>query len=274
MKKDDTRLLLLYLLKQLNNICEKNNIPYYASGGTCLGAIRHKGFIPWDDDIDVMVPRKYYHQFVTACENSLKYPVVLRTRENDPWFSSDYVLLCFADDEEGYSDLSIDVFFLDETDPKRKIKRFVQDRILFYVFCVKMYKAANVGKSRPFNLGDPFKALLIKIGAFLSNSTLDRISKKTLLAEKREGPYWINWGSCYNYKKATYPKSAFGEPQKAPFENTYVYIEQDPYTILKIIYGDKYMELPPVEKRTEHGVREIKNTKIDLLQIKKEVGLI
>lgn len=257
MAKGKARVLLLYLLKQLNGICEKANIPYYASGGTCLGAVRHKGFIPWDDDIDVMMPRKYYDLFVEVCNKQLEEPVVIRTRENDPFFCCEYIKLCFLDEKLGYSDLSIDVFFLDETNPERAFFRACQNFLLLQLYYLKTYKVGKLGKGRRYQPKNPLRRIWLWALSILPLKTIDRWNKAIMMAENSVGDYWVNWGSCYSYKKATYSKSALGISQKVPFEDSYVYVAEHTEEILVHLYGSKYMTPPPPEKRTDHGVREI-----------------
>ena len=73
----------LDMLYQVQKICTKYNIPYYADGGTLLGAVRHGGFIPWDDDIDIMMMRKDYDRFVKLAAQELKFPYFVQTNETD-----------------------------------------------------------------------------------------------------------------------------------------------------------------------------------------------
>lgn len=72
---------LLYLLE---NICEKYNIKFWADGGTMLGAVRHNGFIPWDDDIDIIMTRENYQKFCDVAENEIIYPYFFQTEYTDP----------------------------------------------------------------------------------------------------------------------------------------------------------------------------------------------
>ena len=258
MNKSKAHLLLLYLLKRLNEITEEANIPYYASGGTCLGAIRHNGFIPWDDDIDVMIPRKYYNDFVEICKKRLKSPVTIRTRENDPFFCCEYIKLCFRDDIIGYSDLSIDVSFLDETNPRRKLFRALQNFLLTQLYYLKVYKLGRLGLGKLYKPNSLLRHSWLWFWSFFfSLPKIDQWNRVIMLAEKNNGDYWINWGSCYHYSKATYSKKALGIPKKVPFEDTYVYAAEHTEEILQHLYGSDYMSLPPPEKRTEHMVREI-----------------
>ena len=120
---EEVHTYLLYLLDQVNIISEKTSIPYFAHAGTLIGVLRHKGFIPWDDDIDLLIERKYYSDFVNACEKFLPSQVVIRTPEKDPTFCEEYIKICFKDEECQYSELALDIFVLDETNPERKIFR-------------------------------------------------------------------------------------------------------------------------------------------------------
>ena len=272
MGKEKRKILLLYLLKILNNTAEKYDIPIYASGGTCLGMLRHKGMIPWDDDIDIMIFRKDYNRLVSALSKEIHTPVAIRTRENDPYFYQEFMKLCYLDDGGEFSDLSIDIFTLDNTDPERKTFRAVQNTVKRLLYYAKMYKVSKLGHGE-YHPKSLVNHLCLFVVSLLPLSWMDYLLKKTLTADKREGEYVVNWGAAYSYKRATYPRAAFGVPRKMPFENTYVWAEQHPEAILERLYGKKYMELPPLEKRTEHGVRDFSCRALNIDEIRKEVGL-
>ena len=81
----------LKILKMFKKICEENDLRYYLLGGTLLGAVRHDGFIPWDDDVDVCMPREDYEKFQKIADKQLEKPYYLRSLENN----NDY-RYCFA----------------------------------------------------------------------------------------------------------------------------------------------------------------------------------
>ncbi len=270
MNKEDAKVLLLFLLGRFEEVCEKANIPYYASGGTLLGAVRHGGFIPWDDDIDVMIERKYYSLFVRTCKEVLEEPVVFESRENDPDFCQEYIKLCFKEDDGGFSALSLDVFFLDNTDRKQVVLRAAQNLTLQTLYSVKKMKLSN-GAYTPKN---PLKKAAVSfLSKKLSFGDIELLHKKTMLKEERDTGLLVNWGSCYSYKKATYRKIDLGTPQRLPFENTTVSAAEHPEAILKKLYGEDYMTLPPEEKRTDHGVEQLHCSALDFDEIKRKVGL-
>lgn len=78
------QLVQLHLLHVVDVICKRNDIPYFLCGGTLLGAMRHNGFIPWDDDLDIAVPRKYFKRFAAVMERELPDDVYLQTPKKNP----------------------------------------------------------------------------------------------------------------------------------------------------------------------------------------------
>lgn len=272
MDKTEAKYLLLYLLKQFKKVCHDASITYYASGGTCLGAIRHQGIIPWDDDIDVMMPRKYYDTFVEACSRLLPESMAIRTRENDPYFCGEYIKLCYKDDDTRFSDMSIDVFFLDNTNPRRKIFRAIQNRLLLDLYFIKTYKVSKMGKGPHYVPRNFFRRCQVALFSLLPISFIDKIHKRIMTAEKVETEYWVNWGACYSYKKATYNKVALGTPTERSFENTTIAVAEQPEEILTHLYGPNYMTPPPPEKRVNHGIKPFKSVLLDIEKIKQEIG--
>ncbi|MBR0465873.1 MAG: LicD family protein [Clostridia bacterium] len=273
MDKQKAKVYLLYLLRKLYDITEANNIPIYSSGGTCLGMVRHKGMIPWDDDIDLMIFREDYDRLVALCERDLPHPLKLRTRQNDPYFYQEFCKLCIVDDFGKYTDLSIDIFPIDNSNPKRKLFRATQNFLKTQLYHIKMYKVSKLGYDSYEPDSFIKKVYLQLFSALLPLKTIDKWLLSVLTADKSKSDYVVNWGASYSYKKATYLKSAFGTPQKRPFENTYIWTEEHPEEILIKLYGKDYMTPPPKDKQTDHGVRDFTCSALDYEIIKKEVGM-
>ncbi len=274
MPLEDVHTYLLYILKYINEISEKENIPYFSHGGTTLGAVRHQGFIPWDDDIDLIMERKYYQKFVDACEKYFPDVLVVRTRENDPYFCEEYIKVCFVDEKTKYSELSIDIFLLDETDPDRKLFRWWQNKIIRWVRPIKLYKATRKsGYLEKYTPHNKLKWLYLAVFSTIPLNTITKIQTKAMLAQKRPTDWLVDWGSISGYKRATWNKTYFKNRVKLPFENTYVWAPEKYLELLKCGYGENYMQLPPPDKRKAHDVHIITNSNIDFSKIKETVRM-
>lgn len=87
------QLRMLEMLKYIDKICRENNITYWLSSGTCLGAVRHGGFIPWDDDVDIEMLEPDYRKFLRVMGNEPRDGYILQSRKNDDWYCMDFVKL-------------------------------------------------------------------------------------------------------------------------------------------------------------------------------------
>ena len=252
--KDDEELLdfvkakLLDIMDFIHDVCVKENIKYSLCGGTLLGAVRHKGFIPWDDDIDIAMPREDYNRFTEVindyCEKSGEFEFFLYRRTPRVRFKEDPVL---GDKQIG--GIKIDIFILDNLpDGKRKRKKYL---LKLKVLQGMMHK----GKVKWSKYGFKSKLLLLGTKILGAGRSLDSIVKSYFKASSRYNDQDTR-GKClsndlfavcgFEYRKEWVEGVILSEYEGREY---YIFTGYDEF--LKARYGD-YMTLPPVEKRVHH----------------------
>lgn len=162
----------LDLLAEFDRVCKKHGIKYIASGGTMLGAARHKGFIPWDDDVDLMMMRDEYEKLCEIAPTEFKHPYFFQTEDTDPGFMRYFARLRNSETtgiqafEAGYNykynqGIFIDIFPMDAViDDKKLFERQYQDMIAIKK---KIFKACCWGHHLPYTntIGYRIKRYLI-----------------------------------------------------------------------------------------------------------------
>ena len=106
----DVQIVCLEILKEIDRICKQNGILYWMEGGSMLGAVRHHGFIPWDDDLDIAMFRDDYNRFLEIASKELKENYFLQTHQTDPEYPLFYAKVRKNNtfiDERSYQDLNI-----------------------------------------------------------------------------------------------------------------------------------------------------------------------
>ncbi len=265
------QLIELDMLKTLIQLFQKHNIRYYALGGTLLGAVRHKGFIPWDDDIDVGVPRPDYERFLKIAETelpeNLKVVYFRNMNEKRPIYASqvqnqDTVIVQHAANKDNVTKVWIDVFPLDGM-PDNSLMRKIQSfhllyrrmRIQFSMFDENVHQHR---KNRPWYE----KALIelyrkTKIGS--SSDPYDMMEKMDRALTKYDYEkcgYLINFMGAWKLKEM-FPKSVYGKGKEYPFEDITITGPEDADYVLTQMYGDYRTPIRQASEQKEHHSIEI-----------------
>ena len=234
---------LLDLAKEFHAICVRNKIPYYMLGGTQLGAIRHNGFIPWDDDMDFGVPRKYYKPLMDVLSQDLpSFYKVLSIYNSDSYTNGFFkiedtrTLIKEANTKGMQRGLNIDIFPIDYTN--NKIGTFSKNWWIVQLYKLETYIFADLEDVGFIRMS--LNKVLGVLFFFANNKTIFNFIDNHLILQ--DGDYMVNHYGVYAAKEVM-RKELFGTPTLYPFEDTELYgIERyDEY--LKHVYGD-YMQMP------------------------------
>lgn len=254
----DVQVILLNIAKEMHRILTAHKIPYFMVAGTLLGAVRHNGFIPWDDDMDFGIKRDYFWKAIEILKKELPFPykcisyhnskiciqeackiMDMSTRIHEP---DDY-----SGEEEG---LFIDLFPFDYCDGKHGI-------FSKYMVAKSLIRLQNFRFTHLYGRNRILKTIsyIIKILLFpLDYKVIPSVKGKYL--EKIEGEYMIPYDSIYG-KKEIIPAYVFEKLTLMSFEDTFLFGLEEADTYLRFVYGN-YMLLPPDEKRHTHLVNATK----------------
>jgi len=272
MKNLDLRKLQLVeldILAQVCNICKKHQIPYYLMDGTLLGAVRHKGFIPWDDDVDIAVPRPYFEKLISIlaieCQGSYSvrnYRISENYEKLVTRVVNDEVKLYHDSYTSGEQAQSawIDVFPLDGM-PNSKIGFLLHKYHFLWIRLLYHYSCFDTGVNISRTDRSTIQKLLIwigktfKIGRRLNTKKLLEIMERILTEYSYdESKYVVNAYSSYMFKE-TYRKEWFDLKVNQAFEGYELSIPGDYDAILTHLYGD-YMT-PPKNPVVKHSIIKI-----------------
>lgn len=248
------------ILKEFISVCNRNNLKYFAVGGTLIGTIRHKGFIPWDDDIDLGMPREDYDKFIEIASQELddKYFVQSGYDYKNSWQSftkirkkntlADEKSVSHIDYPKG---IFIDIFPFDKTNTNSSILFKIKSNIIVSMTEAVYYKwgIKKITEIRRKNL--------CRFFSLFSNKTLKRLQKKLMTSKnKKECKYLTSYCGSYSIYNETQLKETFFPLKTKDFEDIKIKVPNNYDEYLTKIYGN-YMELPPKEKRVNHSMMNI-----------------
>lgn len=247
----------LHIFQAFIKICDQLGLKYYLLGGTMLGAVRHKGFIPWDDDIDIGMLRSDYEIFVAKAQALLPEHIFLQTIDTDPEYLANYAKLrhsgtAFIEtavkDRKINHGIFIDIFPLDHyPDSEKERKRFHRLNKLYTLrIGAEFYCSAKSFKRKAAHC----------VAKLLLPSVKQALRKReNLMRSYPEGAYIANHCGAWG-KKEIVPADWYAEGTILEFEGLLVTAPKNYESWLTQVYGN-YMQLPPVEKRKTHHFTEM-----------------
>lgn len=241
---------ILEIMNYIDELCDVHHLRYYLTGGTLLGAIRHGGFIPWDDDLDIEMPREDYEKLLLLVQEENKYDAIsYKTCEKYCNFFAKVSKkgTRFAENNDGEWGIFVDIFPIDN---ERKYgKHLILKKKIVRFF---LNNGARLTKK------DKSKAFKYYISKIFPRSIWIYFMEKIAVNLKEDYAYYINYGSQYSAIRKTMPKEWYAAGVRVPFEDRSYTAPKEYSQVLRRIFGEKYMAVPPVEKRRTHYPKYVK----------------
>ena len=251
----EIRPLQLYLqsnLKTIDSVFRLNGFRYFIVSGTMLGAVRHKGFIPWDDDVDIAMPRSDYERLLKEWHDLFPSHLEFVSAEQDDNYPLPYGKI--QDNlttviEKTYRNyiggVYIDVFPLDGVPSNTLLRWWHFTKYLFY------YKLLYFSYRDPYKHGKgPNSWVPLFVQKTIKHSSIHRWIRHLLMRCDYDVSPFIS--EHYNRQRRYFPKDVFGTPKDIEFEDATLLGVEKPHEYLLEEYGD-YMQLPPENKRHQHN---------------------
>lgn len=245
------KLVMLKLLRVFDDICRRNNLYYWLDGGTLIGAVRHNGFIPWDDDIDVAMLYDDYEKFIRIAQKELPDDVFLQTAKSDEEYP-----LFFAKLRDKYS-----------TYEEENVAHLNCHKGIFIdIFPMDYVKHSRMQKNIKYLIhGTNYSNLHSPVKSFVQR-TIGRFNRKIILLSKLPVFHWLNKIFHADYHNASrlaycmevnevfqYSKESVFPLKEHVFEGYAFWVPNHYDIYLREYFGD-YMQLPPEDKRIVHHV--------------------
>ncbi len=265
---------ILDIFVHIKDVCDLNGLNLILTGGSCLGAVRHKGFIPWDDDIDLMMPRSDYNKLINLCEKGVlgdDYEYTYPHKKHDApcaflkiYLKNSRVIGIGGESKKYPNGVFVDIFPI-EGAPKSKLGRLIKGTIANLLrLCANMVDSSN-------KWDDKLTVFYKQNRLLYFNMRCRQILGRLLSVFSHT--QWIHWFDIFVreesiqefaviptgrklYVGETLPANVYFPPTRGVFEGIEVSLPANPDAYLKNLYGD-YMIIPPVDKRESHLIVEI-----------------
>ena len=240
---------ILEVMKYIDVLCRKHGITYYIMGGTALGAVRHGGFIPWDDDLDIFMTPSEYEKFKRVFESDNSPLFVLQEWRTTPNYleyakvrmnGTTFIEESFKDRTDLHQGIYVDIMILHKV-PKN---RFVQKLVYYESKFVTLYALSQ----RNWKPKTKAQSIVLKLLEFMPCKMMAKLCYKHIYRydEMTDGFKYCYWITPAKFRSGLFDASFFSEPIDVPFEDTVLYGSKKIKEYLAYRYGD-YMKMPSKE---------------------------
>ena len=251
----DIQTQLLKLLNEIGDICSENGIDYFIDGGTALGAIRHRGFLPWDDDIDIFFTRDNWNKFLDAFRSEDRPGRVIEDLHTNKDYTMVYARYCDTTStcilrtsmiDQFRSGLFIDLFVLDPVpDNEESVEEYFEILGGYCEYLNPYYYDTVVGDN-------PWYYKFVEMGAEHGREYVIKYVEDRLFSGRDEdGMIYCFRFDLFHY---VYPRRVIGRPRLVPFENIMAPVPEDTDEFLRIHYTDKWYMIPELQDQETHNV--------------------
>ena len=242
---------ILEIVEYFDKFCQKHNIVYYMMGGSALGAIRHKGFIPWDDDFDVFMTYDNYSKFIEKCEHHLDVERFYLQKENTEEWPLFFTKLRMNNttfieaDTRGrnmHKGFYIDIMCLNN----------VSDNLVYRYFqylCARILVAKTLS-IRGYFTDDKIKKVVMKIADVMVGEFVMKNLVSIVRSQNRKKTKFVaHFFGRAKFNNACFPKELLGEPRRVEFSGMLLPVPERVEEYLELRYGPNYMEIPDQKTR-------------------------
>ena len=261
---DETKQKCYKILLEIDRICKISGLKYYIYAGTLLGAVRHGGFIPWDDDIDIVMMREDYNRFPAACEKYLeKDKFVLQTIHSDPMGNNPWMKLhdkntAFISGlrrDGAMEGINIDIFPVDNA-PDDDI--VLQKRAKYFDRMNPIYQWRFSARRKSVGWKMKIYQPLIHLIPPLNEQKFKEAYDRKIQEYNRQNTKRVVYFSNRKYMRKVIERSVFSDSVMLRFEDREFPAPIGWQQVLEGLYGKNYMQLPPKEQQvTVHGTAVI-----------------
>jgi len=262
--------LLFKCLEEFDRICQKHDIPYFLGGGTLLGAVRHGGMIPWDDDIDVMMSRESYERFLEVVNDEIGEEFFFQSSETDKNYHSVFTKLRlngtifktnFSQQFDMHQGIFIDIFVHDKTADSKLFQKLHVFKTLFARSLV-----FNKWADRPMHFYGKLK-FICKLATKYKNShsieKLEKIQNKVICRYNKKKTKYLYDGTGEHLRHGAFPALWLSEMDYLDFNGKKFPVPKYYKEYLTYSYGDYEKLIPASKRKAGHDIVEVSFGKYD-----------